>query len=75
MLSGSDGGHLANMGAYIEEFQIISPVGHDWGATMQVTMPFLSNLCDIKKGELFVLPHGGGSAEIFAESPADSPGP
>ena len=72
MLVGRDTSHMVNMIPYVEEYIVpqAQPKHHGKmtvGNQVMVEMPFLSNRCALKPGDLLALPFDGGHAAFSCE--------
>ena len=58
-----NGGGAINMTPHMEEYRLGTPEASHLGAVKVGTsfrMPFLSNMCDLRPGDVLVLPHDTG---------------
>ena len=72
MLVGRDTSQMVNMIPYVEEYIVpqAQPKHHGKmtvGNQVMVEMPFLSNRCALKPGDLLALPFDGGHAAFSCE--------
>ena len=69
-----NGGGAINMTSHMEEYRLGTPEASHLGAVKVGTsfrMPFLSNMCDLRPGDVLVLPHDTGMPEKICRSYLD----